>query len=325
MSYMKVGGSVAAMVTALALSAGAYGDAGKSPNGAPGPAGNPNQPAAAPQANGPQGPQGNQDASSNKVKSHGKSTASHGKSQASHGKAGASHGDSEASHGKSLAKGHAKSEAKTQTQSHANPNVGTPRKGGREDRPAGKITICHATKSVTNPYVAITISVNGLHGHGPAEAPHHHADSWKDIIPAPNPAAKDGGCPGTVQAEQNGNSGNEQKPTTTTLAAKLVATTPEVAVTAPATATETPQQAVLGVRTSGTAPAEAGGEAPAQSKVLGAQASGSAPNAALAARNAGDSNGRLPFTGYELAIVLLAAAAALLGGFAIRRATTQGR
>ena len=50
MSYMKVSGLVAALVTALALSAGAYGDTGKSPNGAPGPAGNPNQPAAQPQA-----------------------------------------------------------------------------------------------------------------------------------------------------------------------------------------------------------------------------------------------------------------------------------
>jgi hypothetical protein len=323
MSYMKVSGSVAAMVTALALSAGAYGDAGKSPNGAPGPAGNPNQPAATPQANGPQGPEGNEGTSNNNTaKAHGKSTASHGKSQATHGK-------SDASHGKSLAKGHAKTEATAQTKSHANPNVGTPRKGGREDRPAGKITICHATKSVTNPYVAITISVNGLHGHGPAEEPHHHADSWKDIIPAPNPDAKDGGCPSAVQAELKGNSKDEQKPATATKAADtatLVATTPEVAVTAPATtATETPQQAVLGARVSGTAPTEANASSTDESKVLGAQASGGAPKAALAARNADDSRGSLPFTGYELAFVLLAAATALLGGFALRRASTQGR
>ncbi len=44
-----------------------------------------------------------------------------------------------------------------------------------------KITICHATGSATNPYVEITISVNGLNGHA------GHAD---DIIPAPA-----GGCP----------------------------------------------------------------------------------------------------------------------------------
>ena len=46
---------------------------------------------------------------------------------------------------------------------------------------AGKITICHATSSTKNPYVLITVSVNGLNGHG---------DHTRDIIPAPN-----GGCP----------------------------------------------------------------------------------------------------------------------------------
>lgn len=44
-----------------------------------------------------------------------------------------------------------------------------------------KITICHATGSVKNPYVMITVSVNGLDGHGS-----HN----RDIIPAPA-----GGCP----------------------------------------------------------------------------------------------------------------------------------
>jgi hypothetical protein len=315
MSYMKASGVVAAAVTALALSATAYGD-GKSPNGAPGPAGNPNQPAAQPQANGPQGPAGN-DGQANKAapkaKSHGKSGASHGKSGQSHGKSQAqSHGKSGASHGNS------------QSKSHANPNVGTPRKGGREDRPADKITICHATKSHTNPYVEITISMNGLHGHGPAEDPHHHAGSWKDIIPAP--AA---GCPGTVQAEQKTKTKTEQPVTQqSTEVAKFVATTPEVAVIAPA-AEAAPQQAVLGVQAQGTSPAseDEDATAPGQSKVLGASASGTtAPKAALAARAAdNDDSGSLPFTGFELAFVLLAAAAALLGGFALRRATAHGR
>jgi hypothetical protein len=45
----------------------------------------------------------------------------------------------------------------------------------------GKITICHATGSSKNPYVLITVSVNGLNGHG------KHTG---DIIPAPA-----GGCP----------------------------------------------------------------------------------------------------------------------------------
>jgi hypothetical protein len=48
---------------------------------------------------------------------------------------------------------------------------------------AGKITICHATSSETNPYNEITVSVNGLNGHD------KHAG---DIIPVPQ-----GGCPAT--------------------------------------------------------------------------------------------------------------------------------
>ena len=47
----------------------------------------------------------------------------------------------------------------------------------------GKITICHATRSETNPYNKITVSVNGLNGHDRHEG---------DIIPA-----TEGGCPTT--------------------------------------------------------------------------------------------------------------------------------
>lgn len=50
-----------------------------------------------------------------------------------------------------------------------------------QGEPHQKITICHATGSETNPYVQITVNVNGLNGHG------GHAG---DIIPAPA-----GGCP----------------------------------------------------------------------------------------------------------------------------------
>jgi hypothetical protein len=49
----------------------------------------------------------------------------------------------------------------------------------------GKITICHATSSENNPYNEITISRNGLNGHGKHEG---------DIIPAPA-----GGCPSERQ------------------------------------------------------------------------------------------------------------------------------
>jgi len=46
---------------------------------------------------------------------------------------------------------------------------------------AGQITICHATGSTKNPFVLITVSVNGLNGHD---------GHPRDIIPAPS-----GGCP----------------------------------------------------------------------------------------------------------------------------------
>ncbi len=49
-----------------------------------------------------------------------------------------------------------------------------------------RITICHATGSATNPYVAITVDANGLNGHG---------DHAGDIIPAPA-----GGCSARVIA-----------------------------------------------------------------------------------------------------------------------------
>jgi hypothetical protein len=319
MSYRKVCSVIAAVTVALALAGGAYGDPGK--NGPPGPAGNPNQPTSQPQANAPQGPTGNSRASATaKSGTRGKSTAAHAKTK-SHGKSKASHGNSVAAHAKTGSGSHS-------TQSHANTTPGTPRKGGREDRPAGKITICHATKSVKNPYVEITISLNGLHGHGPADDPRHHDGSWKDIIPAPA-----GGCPSTVQqrsSQQHGRSlqqGSDQQqptPTSTTTAAtsnsRLAA--PEVTTPAPATAA----QEVLGARA-------AGGSAPAsetdtstrgESKVLGARASGTAPAAALAARPSASRGGTLPFTGTDLAFVLLVAVVALLGGVALRRATASG-
>jgi hypothetical protein len=44
-----------------------------------------------------------------------------------------------------------------------------------------KITICHVTDNQTHPYNVITVSMNGLNGHG------NHPD---DIIPAPA-----SGCP----------------------------------------------------------------------------------------------------------------------------------
>src|SRR5205085_802508 len=169
--------------------------------------------------------------------------------------------------------------------------------------PADKITICHATKSVKNPYVEITISMNGLHGHGPADDSRHHAGSWKDIIPAP----KDG-CPSTVQTGQT--AGTQNQAGTTGSGTENQQGVAGVQGSADSNPQNPAEAGVLGARASG-------GSAP-KSGVLGARASGRAPAAAVAARRTART-GSLPFTGTQLAFVLIAAAVALLGGFALRR------
>ena len=60
----------------------------------------------------------------------------------------------------------------------------------------GKITICRATSSDKNPYNEITVSVNGLNGHGKHEG---------DIIPMPV-----GGCP-TTRDNEAGKKGQGNK------------------------------------------------------------------------------------------------------------------
>ena len=172
----------------------------------------------------------------------------------------------------------------------------------------GKITICHATGSATNPFVQITISVNGLHGHG------KHAD---DIVPAPAE-----GCPkGAAATPQVHTEQPPANPPTTET------TTPPATLVAPLTTPVTPgMQAVLGVRVSGTS-TPASTTAPA-SKVLGVRASGtapaaSAPAAAQAARAASSAGGSLPFTGTDALLVLFLGCVALIAGITIQRLTTR--
>jgi len=69
---------------------------------------------------------------------------------------------------------------------------------GQDDGDNGDmVTICHKTGSVNNPYVEITVSVNG--------ATHGHAKHAGDLIPAP-----EGGCPGTANVtEENETEDND--------------------------------------------------------------------------------------------------------------------
>jgi hypothetical protein len=79
-----------------------------------------------------------------------------------------------------------------------NGNSGSRNNGNGNQGHPGKITICHSTGSATNPYVEITISENGLHGH----ARHHDGD---DIIPAPA-----GGCSAVAVVESDARTSSGQ-------------------------------------------------------------------------------------------------------------------
>jgi hypothetical protein len=50
-----------------------------------------------------------------------------------------------------------------------------------------KVTICHATGSVTNPYVLSTVSLAACAAHLPGAPGHHQGEGPQDIFP-------DGGC-----------------------------------------------------------------------------------------------------------------------------------
>ena len=99
--------------------------------------------------------------------------------------------------------------------------------------------------------------------------------------------------------------------------------------TPPTTSTNQPppQQAVLGERAQGNAPATPKTTAPVNDRqeILGENAAGESPGSASppasanATRNETASSKKLPFTGTDLIVVLLAAAIALTGGVALRR------
>jgi len=181
----------------------------------------------------------------------------------------------------------------------------------------GKVTICHATGSATNPYVEITISVNGLHGHA------HHQDG-RDIIPAPA-----GGCaPGSSSTPPGG----EEKPPAESTLPPTQSTPPPAEGTPPPTAitappTEIPgQQAVLGARAGGssgsaqtTTPGSTGSNAVLGQSGSSPTAAAAAPAAAQAARPAESGGGSLPFTGTDALQVLLLGCVMLLGGIALNR------
>jgi hypothetical protein len=188
---------------------------------------------------------------------------------------------------------------------------------GRGGKDHGKTTICHSTRSATNPYVQITVSNNALKAH----ARHHDG---ADIIPAPA-----GGCPSapvtTTTTTTSGQSAAGAGGVVTGQGTGTAPVTTAPVATAPAAA---PAGGVLGDFASGgpsTAPAgavlgeqAAGGSAPAAAgQVLGARAQGgTAPATVTRELGAG---GSLPFTGLDLWLLVAAGLGTLLAGIALRR------
>jgi hypothetical protein len=173
----------------------------------------------------------------------------------------------------------------------------------------GKVTICHATGSATNPFVTITISINGLHGHG------KHAD---DVIPAPA-----GGC-GVVGVAQSALAAT----TPTTPGTDVSPVVAPADTTTPGATTVTPADAAAGQPAVAAATASPGASAvdaaasPADADAVGASGTDAASGAAgddatpvLAANASVDDNlGPLPFTGMQLGAALALALLALIVG-----------
>jgi hypothetical protein len=260
-----------------------------------------------------------------------------------HAKSGGGAGGSTGSTGQ----GHVKSHSGTGGGSHSTTGGAESSQQGSSHAKAGKVTLCHATGSATNPYVEITISANAL-------AAHQRHQDGRDIYPAPA-----GGCPGGTSP--SGGHGNEHEKVTICHATGSE-TNPYVRITVdshalkahtshqdgedivnpagecPATtipgsvgnppsgmvsaggelpaagqpaAGAQPEAGVLGVSEQG-----GSGAAPGENAVLGAN-EGSGPEAGV--QPAGDAGTSLPFTGLQLLGMAVAGLALGLAGFRLRR------
>ena len=183
------------------------------------------------------------------------------------------------------------------------PKPQTTKTGQTAPADAPKTTICHATGSTTNPYVTLTLPA-------PAVAAHKRHQDGRDLIPAP-----EGGCPATAPAQDGtpaptGTSGSETS---------RRATAPQpAAMLGTALTVTTPSGAVLGAFARGGTTASRPGTTASRGGVLAARENGTGTPAVASAH-------QLPFTGLDLALVVVAGLALLLTGVALRRTVVRGR
>jgi hypothetical protein len=174
--------------------------------------------------------------------------------------------------------------------------IGAARKGRGGSEAEGKVMIWHRTRSVSGQFVPITISVNGLNGHGMAElgvsGNGNENETGNENQSGENKSGENKSGNGNETGTGNGNT----------------------------TGTGSPgSQVVLGERASGSSgsPGSAGTSGEAGVAAAGTGAAATAPSSAVASRES--ASGQLPFTGSNTVIVLLAAAGCLIGGLALRK------
>lgn len=212
--------------------------------------------------------------------------------------------------------------AKTHGESHTHSESGKSKSESKASHgSAGKTTICHATASVTNPFVRITISNNALAAH----KRHQHGE---DVVPA------NGDCPGGTQVAGSGQSGDNHEKS---VAGNGTGSGPENKSEAAedkagedkGAENETAENETAGDKVG--EKGQAGGGS--TGGVLGAHATGgssagagtSGPSGTLAAEGSSHGGSNLPYTGWDLGIVAAVGAAMMLAGIALRRARRTSR
>jgi len=174
----------------------------------------------------------------------------------------------------------------------------------------GKVYVCHATGSATNPYVLIHISLNGwLHGHS------RHQDG-RDILLGD----KAGPCPTAAVSTTTTTTPITTTTPVTTTSTVAATTTVETTTTTATTTTTTAAAAALAPPPS--SPSSASGVKGASKTIAAPAAASTKPGSGVlgAAKTLGRTatTGTLPFTGLQLWIVELVALGLIGGGAAMR-------
>jgi hypothetical protein len=176
----------------------------------------------------------------------------------------------------------------------------------QQQKPEGKVFICHATGSATNPFVLIHVN---------AEKAHLRHQGGRDVLLGANA----GPCPTATQQQQLKAAAAATTATTTTTTP--VTTTSTVAATTTVATTTTTAAAAAVTTAPTTTPSNTSGVQGA-SKTIAAPAASSTPSSGVlgTAKTLGRTatTGTLPFTGLRLWIVELIALGLIGGGVAMR-------